>query len=388
MGVRDLFGVHFSPAVDKYLAREGAIAQAVDQNTIVVESSILKMSREERRLILLHELGHLQQLARPGNDPINSLEEEAWEAAYAWSEGKRFKIRGRARKRLNALAIVQGGDRGHPSARPWYLSNPVEPIGNASTITVNETIVLKDWTLENVMKTMIEKKTNEIVIVCHGLENSLDLSLVSGTALKSNLENISRLSADRSFKEGGLNTPIIRDEDVARQLSDDQVKGLRAKMNEIRQLKLDHIAFRACNLGKSNDILAAFRNLFGAASVSAPKLDDTYGQFAPTFGKDVKNWAESKRKAGFRVWTDLGVGLATGTYIKDSTKYVISSMAPDKSSFAAWAKKHVTDTQTSLSPFVFHGMKEKTENVPDQASPLVYFVRDASYAANIANYSG
>jgi hypothetical protein len=59
-------------------------------------------------------------------------------------------------------------------------------------------------------------------------------------------------------------------------------------MNQVRGIGLDHVAFRNCFMGKSLDTLDGFRLLFGAKSLSAPKLKDSYGTFTPVINKDIK----------------------------------------------------------------------------------------------------
>ena len=267
--------IHCGPLVDGYLSTEGAIAQAVDRNTIVLHSSVFGMSVSEQLLIILHKWAHLQQMAWPGNDPVRALEEEAWEAAHAWTVGRTHRVRGKARRPLNALAIIQGGERGHPFAPPWYSSNPVEPIGNRSQISVKDVSVLKDMTLESVMDVIVREKQKEILLVCHGWTDGLALPLMEGGGIAGGAQRqqIFPLSADRPFEDEGMKTPVRSVKDVADQahLSEQQVITLRAKMNQIRDLKLEHVAFRACDMGQSTDSLQAFRNFFGAKSVSAPK---------------------------------------------------------------------------------------------------------------------
>jgi hypothetical protein len=380
--------IHCGILIDDYLVSEGAIAQTVDQNTILLGSAVFGMNFPDQRILLLHELAHVHQLAKPGNDPVRSLEDEAWEAAHAWAAGSLYCVRGRARHPLNALAIVQGGDRGHPSAPPWYSSNPVEPIGNKSTIIVKDVIVQKSMTLESVMDTIIEKKEKQVVIVCHGWSEGLAIPLVAGSSLGTATENVARLSADRSFKRGELNTPIIADKDVAHQLSEDRVKSLRAKIKQIRGLNLEHVAFRACDIGKSPDTaMDAFQLLFGVKSVSAPKLLDSYGQFRPEIGGDIKTWVETKRKKhAFRVWIDREVAFGIRTARASRIEYQIVSRAPDNQTFASWVRAHVADRPGTDNALVYHGMED--QSIADQTAPIIYFVRDDAFIANIVFYTG
>ena len=293
--------IRWGALIDGYLASEGAIAQAVDCSTILVGSAAFGMNFSGLRLLLLHELAHVYQLARPGNDPVPSLEYEAWEAAHAWAAGRPYRIRGRARHRMNALAIIQGGDRGHPSAPPWYRASPAEPIGNKSKIVVTDVVVQRAMTLESIMDTIIERNQKQVVIVCHGSPEGLAIPFVLGSSVGAESSNISRLSADRVLKNrDGNNTPITPDDGMSHQISQERIKSLRVKMNQVRGIGLDHVAFRNCDMGKSLDTLDGFRLLFGAQSLSAPKLTDSYGTFTPVINKDIKPWVDARRRDGFR----------------------------------------------------------------------------------------
>jgi hypothetical protein len=357
------------------------------------------MSRAERRLIVLHELAHLQQLARAGNDPTHSLEDEAWEAAYAWSNGKHFRVRGRARGVLNAVAIVEGGDRGHPSAPPWYKSNPVEPIGNKSSINVKDVVVQDPMTIESIFDAIINKKDKEVVIVCHGIADGLLIPFVPGSKFFAVQQPVLRLASDHSVNVGGINRPVFADKDVANQISEDDAKRLRLKMNQVRKLGLEHVAFRACDMGKSPDVtLSSYRDLFGAKSVSAPTLLDSYGQFKPTMVKDmkgfrdlrgvkdVKGWVKVKRAEGFRAWSDHEVGF--GFKHVDTINFKIESLAPDNDKFAGWVRAHIAQSPGSDNLTVFHGMEDDPKSVADPNSAVMYFVRDESFINNIVNFAG
>ncbi|MFN7938070.1 MAG: hypothetical protein U0R19_32375 [Bryobacteraceae bacterium] len=383
---RDL-AIRWGARIDGYLASEGAIAQAVDRSTILVSSAAFGMDFSSLRLLLLHELAHVHQLTRRGNDPVSSLEDEAWEAAQAWAVGKPYRIRGRARRPLNALAIIQGGPRGHPSAPPWYGTHPVEPIGNKSKIVVTDSVVQRAMTLESILDAIIERNQKDVVIVCHGAPQGLAVPFVVGSSVGAESENISRLSADRVMKnKDGMNTPIIPDDGMSRQISAERIRGLRKKVNQVRDIGLDHVAFRNCDLGKSLETLEAFRLLFGAKSLSAPKLKDSYGTFTPMINRDIKAWAETRKKAGFRVWIDHGVAFGT-RHAKTiaQTEYEIVCRAPDVDTFRAWVRAHIVDSLSDTLSVVYHGMED--QSVSDPTAPVIYFIRDREFVANIAYYT-
>ena len=388
--------VRFGQRVEEYLNAQGVLAQTVDRYTCLVSSAVMRMSSRERRLVLLHELAHMEQLARPGDDPVRPLEEEAWEAAHSWMAGRRHRIRGRARGRLNALAVIQGGKKMHPFAPPWYQTSPAEPLGNGTSISVGDMTIQEDMTLESILDAVIgSKKATEILLVAHGDGSGLAIPLVAGGRGGAETRLLLPLLADHQEEEeesiGGakIMSPIITDKAVAdlTMLTEQQVKALRAKMNQVKSMKLKHVAFRACSMGiKKDPTMKAFRRFFGAESVSAPTEFDTYGNFSPSIGPDVEGWARSKRKDGFHISIDGDV--AFGTRFTDSPiKYDIVARAESKDVFGAWVKKHVADGAWGHSGGVtYHGMKALHPAGPK--SPSVYFIRDDAFVSRLVFVGG
>lgn len=382
--------IRCGPDTDRYLESEGAIAQALDNSSIRISSKLLKLSPARQQLILLHELAHLHQLAAPGNDPVRALEAEAWDAAYAWIEGRSFTIRGKANSPLNAMAIIQGGKEGHPHAPIWYSRSPIEPIGDKSTITVKKVAIHEAITLETVLDQMLAAKgETEFVVVCHGSGAGLKLHLQRGSTAGAEKDVIFQLASDRPGKELAIDgstsvTPTKTDEDLATltRLSQTQVAALRAKMNQVRNLQLKHVAFRACNMGISPDTMEAFQKFFGAASVSAPVAFDSYGRFAPVIGVNVEAWAKAKRKSGFHVSIDGGV--AAGTRDAGSALvYNILAASHTKEEFRAWVKNHIVDGGWGSTGVIYHGVK--VLHTLSVNAPSVYFVRDQEFIDGLVN---
>ncbi len=374
--------IRFGLRVDSYLQPMGAIAQAVEDNTILVSSTLLSMHPFDIELVLWHELAHLQQLARPGNDPENALETEAWEAAWTWAAGNSYRIRGRGRGRLNALAIIQGGPKGHPHALPWYRTNPLEPIDGSSVIAVKDAMVTDVMTLEAILDAMLANQdATEIVIVSHGSGVGLAIPVSPGARSGAEAQIILALSADRSREEveygTKIKTPIKSVKDVAdlTMLTEDKVNILRTKMNQVQKMNLKHVAFRACNMGGNKDTMVAFRNFFGAASVSAPRLFDSYGKFAPAIVGGLEDWAKAKRRKGYHISIDNDVAFG----IKNTHNfivYTIESAATSKDAFKDWVADHIADGAWGSEGVIYHGM------VAEHAAPtepIVYFVQDTEF---------
>jgi len=296
---------------------------------------------------------------------------------------------------LSATAIIQGGPKGHPHAPLWYTRNPVEPIGNNSSITVKSTVVHESMTLESILDQIIQLESGtEIVIVCHGDGEGLELRLQKGSTAGAERDVIFALAADQPGEEIGydgtkLKTPRKSDADLAilTRLTEPQVQALRAKMTQVRAKKLKHIAFRACNMGlhKDRDTMIAFRNFFGAASISAPKEFDSYGKFGPGIVPNPETWAHQLRKKNFQVSVDSKVVCGT----KDTDRplvYDILVAGQDKEAVRAWIKKHIADDGWGANGVVYHGVK--VLHPQTRTSPGIYFVRDQEFIAGLVYFSG
>lgn len=385
--------VHFGAGIDTYLKAQGSLAQAVNRNTILISSRVLGMNPRDQMLLLLHEIAHLRQLSQRGRDPNTALEAEAWEAAHAWMAGKPYRIRGRGQGPLNAIAIIQGGPKGHPHAPLWYRASPVEPIGNRSSISISDVALIEKISVAAILDVIIAAKgTTEVLVVSHGGGSGLAIPIMDGSSAGAQREIITAVSADHPGEEVGfggtkIKTPVISDKDVAdlARLKEPEVKALRTKMNQVRAMKLTHVAFRACNMGIKTETLDAFRGFFGARSVSAPKEFDTYGDFSPSIGGDLEGWAKALRKSGYHISVDGHVGFGTRNTDNPLT-YRIVSRADSKDAFRAWVREHIVDRGWGPRGVIFHGMKALHTLGPN--APSVYFVRDAEFISRIVYFAG
>jgi hypothetical protein len=384
--------VRIGPRVDTYLAAQGALAQALDARTLLISASVLRMSLPDERLLLLHELAHLEQLAQPGDDAERVLEAEAWEAAIAWNSGKPYRIRGRGRGPLNAVALVQPPPKGQILPPRWYGLNPVEPIGGSASISISHVSTFGHSNFESLLDAILHAgNISELLVGCHGSDDGLALPLRDGSAAGAEQAVITALATDHTHTEvidgKQLNMPAISVDNLVTLtgLTKAQVTDLRAKMTRLRALQLKHVAFRSCDMGKSTDTMDAFRKFFGAASVSAPNEYDTYGTFAEPkkLIKDLDAWAEANRKIGYHVWIDgdVGMGIKPGRGIV----YDIVVAARSKDALKAWVKTHIMDRWTA-GDVVYHGIRPEKFDRPD--SPGVFYVRDQGFVDRIVSFAG
>ncbi|WP_031500167.1 hypothetical protein [Bryobacter aggregatus] len=379
------------PEIDATLQPKLALAQADDAETILIHSAALRLPRSSLLRLLLHEAAHLEQLRRPGHNTVAELEAEAWEAASHWERGLPYRIQGRGRLPLFGLAIVQGGDKGHPFAPPWYASNPVEPISKSKQMNVKKVVLLEKMTLDSILDQIIAAKDREVLIVSHGDGNGLALPLREGASSGAERDLMVALAADRNRNitiEGGttIRTPIRTNADLATltRMTEAQVAALRAKRTQVQEIQLKHLAIRACNMGISKDTMEAFLEFFGAQSLSAPTLFDSYGHFSPAFVPDLDAWTKAKRKDFYHISIDAKVGFGVRE-TKNSLVYTIAAASTDKKAFEAWYRKHIVAGELPPSGVVYHAMK--VVRPVSKTAPSVYFVQDQAFLNNLVTVS-
>jgi hypothetical protein len=156
-------------------------------------------------------------------------------------------------------------------------------------------------------------------------------------------------------------------------------------MNRVRALQLKHVAFRACNVGASNDMMEALFKFFDAASVSAPAIEDTCGTFPPGESKDLAGWIKLMRQTGFHAWKEDKVAIATKR--TGGIVYMVKVVAENTDAYKAWFAEHILDAGVVPDPAVYHGMKvDETGLAPD--APSIYFIRDPDFLSRIVNFAG
>lgn len=375
--------------MDSALDQHGALAAALDADTILVNSRLRLLPAPQQELVLAHEYIHALQLAQPGNDPVTALEAEAWSEARALVEGRAVNVRGRGHGPLFALAVI---DReAHPDADNWYGDSDAEPIGNQETVSVDAVEAVRRPSLEVILdKILAHPGTTDVIIVAHGTALGLSVRLVSGSEVRGRVEAINALGRDTASSvalddETTLRMPAISEADAATttMLTVARVRTLREKMNRVRGMNLSHVAFRACNMG-NHDTLAAFKEFFRCRSVSAPDMRDTYGHIDPgNRESDMDHWARRQRDRGRHVFVEGAagdqVGLATRGGEGHDTDYSIHFAHQSAQGLTDWMALHLRDGYTR-GRIYYHGMFRTSAG---STEPRVLFIRDADFLSHL-----
>jgi hypothetical protein len=252
---------------------EDTLARATDPETVALAPVWWALPPPARLAVIAHELAHIVQLARKGDDPVEALESEAWDAAVAALANKRFDIRGAASRPLDAKAFVAAN---MAPAKPYYDSFPQEPIGTNASIAV-DSATLVAATASALFSTLRRncRRGDVVLIVAHSSEHGVALRLVAGSQFGLNVENTNRIMTALDRPQAARAAAVGELARDAR-LTGEAASALLADIAAVRALGLAAVHFRGCNLGAWEDTPRTFRQLFGCPLVTGLKLRSAY----------------------------------------------------------------------------------------------------------------
>ena len=275
----------------------------------------------------------------------------------------------------------------HPAALPWYSAGRTEPAGTARALSVTRAVGISNISLDVVLDRILAhcSRRDDVIIVGHGREGGLSMRLVAGSEGRARAELIGLLAADRPTQDPLLGTmpptPVARAAPVC-QLSETQVTQLRAKMNRVRALNLNHVAFRACKMGGWPDVLRGYKPFFGCQIVSAPDLRDTYGTIPPGAPRaNMDHWiAQHSRHRHMVVYgvSPDRIAISTAGGQTDDHTYTVSFACESSEALANWTTRYLG--ATSATAFPYHG-QWRTHAGTNEAQ--IIFVGDPQYNSHI-----
>lgn len=271
----------------------------------------------------------------------------------------------------------------HAAAMPWYRTNPREPIGSGRVLQVSQAVPLSPASLDGLLDAILRsaRAGDNIIIVGHGRELGLAMPLLPRSRTRARAEIVALLAADRETG-GSLPMPARSSAEVARScgIPPIQVDQLRAKMNRVRALRLQHVALRACNTGGWPDALRKYKPFFGATEVSAPDRRDVYGTLNP--GGLVANmdaWVSRHSRGHIYVEGVAPDRVAIQTEGGATEDHAYSIAVESLRGLNAWAaRNHIAGTGTGTR--LYHG-QFLTRGLPNQ--PRIVFCGTTDYANHI-----
>jgi hypothetical protein len=283
------------------------------------------------------------------------------------------------------VAIVLIDAAAHAHAADWYSSGRGDPSGNGLTLTGDTVLPLHNLTIDTVLDEIIRRARSggDVILVCHARDMGLALPLITGGPVRARTEAIGQLAIDQPTADPVLPTPAISAAEAAPVLmmSEAQVAALRVKMNQVRALRLRHVALRGCNVGTWSDTLPIYKRFFGCGSLSGPRMRDTYGAIDPGAPMaDLTRW--SSQHNHWHIFYDGSTGnqvaLATTGGQSEEHSYQIALAYQTTQGLQDWGTRHLRGAVSGS--FFYHGMWE-TSAAP--GSPRIHFVGDADYASHL-----
>lgn len=257
---------------------------------------------------------------------------------------------------MATIAVIHGGDSGHPSAKPFYKMFPKERILPEGTVNVDKIVEFTGSKpkLAAVLKLVKSNCSagDNLLLVSHGVSNDGGHLLIhpkDGVTFYSDVIKVFLNALDDK----------IEDKDGAKMINSMSVKSftqIKKLVEDIRALRLNQIIIRACNVaGEGTTLLEHLKKLFAVKNVCGPTQMDTYIRVPPDIGADEfdkfkKNYPDFVKiqESPLIAYQRKGSGL----------KYKFGLYAENKTALKSWLMKHYSTSPTDLSKIYLHGFLE------------------------------
>ena len=168
-------------------------------------------------------------------------------------------------------------DGGQRYAIPYYQTIPSEPVQPAGFLPVGPIFPLGAANVYKLLAGIAHNvpKNGNVLIVSHGTGGGLNLPLTPNP--KGEMARTLGVTATEVLNKYANGS--MTDKDAADQLDllTDDAKQLKEVVLRVRQIGIDKLVIRACDVGRYLATLENLRRLFGASSACAPDVFDVFG---------------------------------------------------------------------------------------------------------------
>jgi len=369
------------PATDAYLASRSAVALTINPQTVCLASQLRLEPFSVLAPLLGHELAHTVQLERGGNDRVDYLEAEAWQASRAALLGQRFSIVGSGSAPLAAAGLFMS-DASKDFMEMFGIDPLKVPAGNTARID--------PLTFEKILDLMTDKfKTeDDFIIDAHGHPNGFGIPIAKGEqaqattqvlatlpkilALRSaltkagnNLQELQKIVKDTlqsipaspsdpnnqalvdaaiADNKQKIETKISELKTFAHVQDEAVIARLVGKMADLKNKQRNRIELRTCNMGHHQGIMDFFRVLFNAKILRAATNFSAFGHFIPAAPRGESSYKTFVKQQGKVFPDDVDGGTFAFAFIpKPNAQADIPSAATSDQAVLSWIKKHIGD---------------------------------------------
>lgn len=145
--------------------------------------------------------------------------------------------------------------------------------------------------LLGVLRQFGHRGEKQFLIVSHGNPDGLPLRIVAANRATMNADFMDYLSDALAGRAAGRRNAMAYADDSGRAVfaNEQRLDAFLDLVREVRQLQMEHLEFRGCNLG-AGPALKAIHTLLGARLTAAPKVRFVWSQF-PTVGiRGTPDW--------------------------------------------------------------------------------------------------
>jgi hypothetical protein len=364
------------PSIDNALDRAEALAAACDASTILISNRLMALPAEKQRLVVCHELAHLEQLRRGGSDSVADLEAEAWQAAEHAVRGLPFETRLGANRPLFAQALVVLDGQIAKAAMTHYRQFQAERTVAAGAMAVTTVTQVSPVTFDALLDAIITafpSNTDKSFVLCsHGNKEGLTMPLLLNSAFKANTQTLRFLLQPNATSTRLVAPPHVQAPSAA------DIASLVGKMQQVQQLGIGSVEFRGCNLGADMANLEAMRDFLNCTTVSGPDVKSSWGIGAPKIltSKQFDDWSKSNGAVISRYPAGrFGVLVNWDTHIAQIA-------AENNTVIPFWLKDHFFRLPAFATPPIFENWMASFGLHGLHTTPIV-FPMDAGYATHI-----
>jgi len=241
---------------------------------------------------------------------------------------------------VEGIAFIDSG--AHPAAPGFYSMFPREPILPNGHFQVNSTVALKGMTVIELLTSILQHKSKDILIVSHGTGGGLLIPLTSKTGHTLDITAMDVFAG--KLPEFNL------------ELGKHDIDALKDKVAQVKKMGLRLIVFRACHIGIAPDVLKKLKQFFNCSVVCGPTDLDGFGKIdvgPPTTNpKTWEQWLQHHPGAVVEfappnrfAWTDSYPSLMSAAIV-ESDKAIND-----------WVSKHLPGASGSVSKvFPYHAL--------------------------------
>lgn len=173
---------------------------------------------------------------------------------------------------MAATALIDAN--GQPDADSFYTSFNMEPVLPSGTITIASRHLLYGINVTELLEQLVKvvKAGQEVLLVCHGTKAGPSIPFEKDSDVKLQQNALKVLFG---YEEGK-----VKADDAATRLmlrSTIALYELVKQVKAVRDLKLNRLELRACEIGGDKETLKLLKRFFGCSSICAPKNFDVFG---------------------------------------------------------------------------------------------------------------